>query len=254
MHMLLVPSVQGVPSSTVSPQLAMIVSSTSVQNRRQGLSARRGERERECREILCPPAALTLIEEWQPLVGGSLVANVVIARTLLRPEAWLLRRTRLLATDLIALAFPNTEDATVCRHGRVAFPLLDGDTAATAARAFAPLAPIAPATIYERQLILAHAFPILAPLALAAGGARRCGSHIGHTFPIDATPQRRAELMRRRAGAHIAVRGQVELHAALPLRIVKLARQQLRILVLIESCGRIIQAFAQSLAINQEAQ
>lgn len=74
--------------------------------------------------------------------------------------------------------------------------------------------------MYGRQLILAHAFAILAPLALAAGGTRRCGSHIGHTFPIDATPQRRAELMGSRAGAHITVCGQVELHAALPLRIV----------------------------------
>jgi len=38
MHMLFVPSVQGVPSSTVEPQLAIIVSSTSLQNSLHGLS------------------------------------------------------------------------------------------------------------------------------------------------------------------------------------------------------------------------
>lgn len=38
MHMLFVPKVQGVPSSTVAPQLAIIVSSTSLQNSLQGLS------------------------------------------------------------------------------------------------------------------------------------------------------------------------------------------------------------------------
>lgn len=54
--------------------------------------------------------------------------------------------------------------------------------------------------------------------------------------------------MRSRAGSHIAVRGQIELHAALPLRIVALARQRLRVIVLVQRRWRIVQALAQSLA------
>lgn len=75
-----------------------------------------------------------------------------------------------------------------------------------------------------RQLLHAHALAILTPFVLAAGGARRSWTHIGHAFAIHPAPERRAELVRSGTGAHIAVGGQVELHAALAFRIVALAR------------------------------
>lgn len=75
-----------------------------------------------------------------------------------------------------------------------------------------------------RQLLHAYALAILTPFVLAAGGARCGGTHVGHAFAIHAAPERRAELVRSGTGAHIAIGGQVELHAALALRIVALAR------------------------------
>lgn len=61
------------------------------------------------------PFALTLVEEGQPLVGGALVADIVVARTLLGPEAGLVLGTGLLAADLVAFAFADAEDAAVGR-------------------------------------------------------------------------------------------------------------------------------------------
>lgn len=185
-----------------------------------------------------------------------MVANIVIARTLLRPEAWLLCRARLLAANLVTLAFTNAEYAPVGGHGGVAFTLLRRDTATATTRAFAPLTPIAPATMNGRRklLLLGYALAALAPLVLATRRAWGCGSHIRHAFPIDATPQCRAELVRGRTGAHIAVRGQVELHAALPLCIVTFARQRLRVIVLVQRRWRIVQALAQSLAVRLDDQ
>lgn len=143
----------------------------------------------------------------------------------------------LLAADLVALAFANAEDAAVGWKGGVAFALLYGNATAAAARAFAPLAPVAPAAMNGRQLLHANAFAVLAPLVLAAGGARRSWTHIGDAFAIHTAPERRAELVRRGTGAHVAIGSQIELHAALALRIVALARQSLRIVVLIQRCG-----------------
>lgn len=58
---------------------------------------------------------LTFVEEGQPLVGGALVADIVVARTLLGPEAGLVLGTGLLAADLVAFAFADAEDAAVGR-------------------------------------------------------------------------------------------------------------------------------------------
>lgn len=190
---------------------------------------------------------LTLIEEGQPLVGGTLVADIIEPSALLRPETGLLRRTRPLPANLVPLPFANAEDTAIGRHRIVAFPLLRGHAAAAASRALAPLAPIAPSPIDRRQLLASNALAVLAPLVPTAQCARRCGPHVGDALAVDLAPQRRAEFVGGGTGAHLAVRGQVELQAALAPRIVSHARQLARVVVLIQGRRRIVQALAQSL-------
>lgn len=191
---------------------------------------------------------LTLIEEGQPLIGGTLVANIIEFGALLGPETGLVLRTRTLPAHLVPFPFADAEDTAIGRHRGVTFTLLGGDTTATAAGAVAPLAPIAPAPVDGGQLLPADALAVLTPLVPAAGGARGGGSHMGDALPVDPTPQRRAELVGGGTGAHLAVVGQVELQPALAPGIVPGAGQLVRIVVLVQRRGRIVQALAQSLA------
>lgn len=190
---------------------------------------------------------LTFIEERQPLVGGSLVANIIEFGALLGPETGLVLRTRALPAHLVPFSFSNAEDTAVGGHWGVAFTLLGGHAATTAPGAVAPFAPIAPATVDGGQLLPANALAVLTPLVPAAGGARGGGSHMGDALPVDATPQGRAELVGGGASPHLAVVGQVELQPALTPGIVPGPGQLIRIVVLVQRRGRIVQALAQSL-------
>jgi len=76
--------------------------------------------------------ALTLVEEGQPLVGGTLIADIVITCTLLCPETGLVLWTLLLAADLVTLTLPNAKVTAIGWDRGITFALLNGYTASTA--------------------------------------------------------------------------------------------------------------------------